>query len=95
MQILAVDLGTDLAPALALGAAAEPGVMDRPPRRLSEHVITRAPLVRAHARLGHPGAHRHGCVFSYQYWQNGHVANGWICPPRLIGQLATAMTRPR
>ena len=33
MQILAVDLGTDLLPALALGAEApEPDVMERPPR---------------------------------------------------------------
>ena len=53
MQILAIDLGTDLVPALALGAEPpEPGVMDRPPRRLSEHVITRALLVRAYAWLG-------------------------------------------
>ena len=53
MQILAIDLGTDLVPALALGAEPpEPGMMDRPPRRLSEHVITRALLVRAYAWLG-------------------------------------------
>jgi magnesium-transporting ATPase (P-type) len=34
LQILALDIGTDLLPALALGAEApEPGVMERPPRR--------------------------------------------------------------
>src|SRR5688572_19558447 len=33
VQILAVDLGTDMVPALGLGTEkAEPGVMDRPPR---------------------------------------------------------------
>ena len=32
MQILSIDLGTDLVPALALGAEPpEPGVMERPP----------------------------------------------------------------
>ncbi|HEX9029170.1 MAG TPA: cation-transporting P-type ATPase, partial [Anaerolineales bacterium] len=42
MEILSIDLGTDLIPALALGAEPpEPGVMDRPPRSLKEHVITR------------------------------------------------------
>jgi magnesium-transporting ATPase (P-type) len=53
MQILAVDLGTDLVPALALGAEpTEPGVMDRPPRRRGEHVITGRLLLRAYGWLG-------------------------------------------
>ena len=34
LQILAIDLGTETLPALALGREpAEPGIMDRPPRR--------------------------------------------------------------
>ena len=49
MQILAIDLGTDILPALALGREpAEPGVMSRPPRSRGEHVINLrddAPLV--------------------------------------------------
>jgi magnesium-transporting ATPase (P-type) len=53
MHILAIDLGTDLAPALALGAEPiEPGVMDRPPRRRSDHVIDRRLLIRAYLWLG-------------------------------------------
>ena len=40
MQILAVDLGADLLPALALGAEPpEPGLMDRPPRSPKHHLI--------------------------------------------------------
>jgi magnesium-transporting ATPase (P-type) len=40
MQILAVDLGTDLLPGLALGAEPpEPGIMDRPPRSRKDHLI--------------------------------------------------------
>jgi magnesium-transporting ATPase (P-type) len=53
MHILAIDLGTDLAPALALGAEPpEPGIMDRPPRPSSEHLIDRALLSRAYLWLG-------------------------------------------
>ncbi len=53
MQILAIDLGTDVLPALALGREpAEPGLMDRPPRRRSEGVITGAMLRRAWGFLG-------------------------------------------
>ncbi|MDD5642064.1 MAG: HAD-IC family P-type ATPase [Syntrophales bacterium] len=40
MQILAVDLGTDLLPGLALGAEPpEPGIMNRPPRSRRAHLI--------------------------------------------------------
>ena len=53
MHILAVDLGTDLVPALALGAERpEPGVMDRPPRARDEHLITAALLRRSYLWLG-------------------------------------------
>ena len=51
--ILAVDLGTETVPALALGRdPAEPGLMERPPRRRGEGVIDRALLVRAWLFLG-------------------------------------------
>jgi magnesium-transporting ATPase (P-type) len=37
LQILAIDLGTEILPALALGREpAEPGLMERPPRRRSQ-----------------------------------------------------------
>jgi magnesium-transporting ATPase (P-type) len=53
MQILAVDLGTDLLPALALGAEApEPGVMDDPPRARSERLLSCMRLARAYLFLG-------------------------------------------
>jgi potassium/sodium efflux P-type ATPase len=53
MHILAIDLGTDLVPALGLGAEPpEPGLMDKPPRSLKEHVITRSLLLRAYLWLG-------------------------------------------
>lgn len=53
MQILAIDLGTDTLPALALSREpAEPGAMRRPPRPRAQNVITRAMLARAWAFLG-------------------------------------------
>jgi magnesium-transporting ATPase (P-type) len=53
LQILAIDLGTETFPALALGREpAEPGLMDRPPRRRSAGVVSRDMLVRAWGYLG-------------------------------------------
>ena len=53
LQILAVDLGTDMVPALALGAEApEPGIMGRPPRPKKERLLNWRVLVRAYLWLG-------------------------------------------
>ncbi len=53
LQILAIDLGTETLPALALGREpAEPGLMDRPPRTRGQHVIHGRMLWRAWGLLG-------------------------------------------
>jgi Ca2+-transporting ATPase len=53
LQILAVDLGTDLLPALGLGAEPpEPDVMDAPPRRVGEAMLNRPLMLRAYLFLG-------------------------------------------
>jgi len=53
LQILAIDLGTETLPALALGREpAEPGIMSRPPRRRGENVIDRGMLLRAWGIMG-------------------------------------------
>lgn len=53
MQILAIDLGTETFPALALGREpGEPDLMDRPPRRRSAGVIDGPMLARAWGLLG-------------------------------------------
>jgi len=53
LQILAIDLGTEVLPALALGREpAEPGIMERPPRPRSEGVIQRSLMMRAWVFLG-------------------------------------------
>ena len=53
LLILAIDLGTETLPALALAREpAEPGIMDQPPRSRRDGVISRQLLVRAWAFLG-------------------------------------------
>lgn len=53
MQILAIDLGTDTVPALALGVGpAESDVMDRPPRSRKERLLNRFVIMRGYIFLG-------------------------------------------
>ncbi|MCK9389440.1 MAG: cation-translocating P-type ATPase C-terminal domain-containing protein, partial [Sulfuritalea sp.] len=53
IQILAVDLGTDMLPALALGAEKpDPAVMNRPPRARDERLLSVGLLLRAYLFLG-------------------------------------------
>ncbi len=53
LLILAIDLGTDMLPALALGAEPpEPGLMDRPPRGRARRLLDAPLLVRAYGVLG-------------------------------------------
>jgi magnesium-transporting ATPase (P-type) len=72
MQILAVDLGTDLLPALALGAECpEPNVMQRPPRRRDQRLLDRPTLLRAYGWLGAIEAVFGLLGFYYVYWRAG------------------------
>jgi Ca2+-transporting ATPase len=53
MQVLAIDLGTDQVPAIALGTErAEPGTMARPPRPRSEHLLNRGVAARVFGWIG-------------------------------------------
>jgi magnesium-transporting ATPase (P-type) len=53
MQILIVDLGTDILPALALGTErAEAGIMQLPPRIKNKPLLDRSLLLRAYCFLG-------------------------------------------
>jgi magnesium-transporting ATPase (P-type) len=73
MHILSVDLGTDIVPALALGAEPpEEDVMDHPPRNPKGHVITLSLLLRAYMWLGPIQALAAMTAFYFQYWTNGY-----------------------
>ncbi|MDO8671923.1 MAG: cation transporting ATPase C-terminal domain-containing protein, partial [Dehalococcoidia bacterium] len=53
MQILAIDVGTETLPALALGVEqAEPGIMQRLPRPRTERLLNRPLLLRAYVFFG-------------------------------------------
>jgi len=72
-QVLAVDLGTDMVPAIALGAEPpHPGIMDVPPRPRTERLLSTPLLLRAYLFLGLNSALlAMGGFFLYLF------ANGW------------------
>jgi len=79
MQILAVDLGTDMFPALALGSEKpSPDIMQRPPRPKNEHLLTRGVLVRAYFYLGLLEALAGMSAYFYVMHQGG-----WVWPQPL------------
>jgi magnesium-transporting ATPase (P-type) len=72
LQILAVDLGTDLVPALALGGEPpEPGLMEQPPRRKESALLDRGLMVRAYLRLGLVQAAASMAAFLGTWWAAG------------------------
>ena len=91
LQILAIDLGTETLPALALGREpAEPGIMQRRPRPRSEGVIQPQMLVRAWLFLGLISAALVMAGFFYVLldagWQPGRSHLEWRpAPSRLSG----------
>jgi P-type Ca2+ transporter type 2C len=71
MQILAIDLGSDVLPALALGAEPpEPGVMDAPPRKQRQRLFSAA-LVRRFLFLGGIQAIGSTAVFFWHLYSAG------------------------
>ena len=72
-QVLAIDLGTDMIPAIALGAEApHPGIMDVPPRPRHERLLTVPLLFRTYFFLGlNSACLAMGGFFLYLF------ANGW------------------
>jgi len=72
MQILTVDLGTNVLPALGLGAEQpEPGVMDQPPRPLTQRLLGIRRLLRAYGFLGMAEAALSLFAFFWTYWLAG------------------------
>jgi P-type Ca2+ transporter type 2C len=94
MQVLSVDLGTDMLPALALGVEApEPGLMDRPPRSLKEHVISGALLARSYLFLGMIQGVLAVLAFFFHYWTHGYAGKILGLPSDgSIYMVATTMT---
>jgi calcium-translocating P-type ATPase len=103
LQVLALDIGTDMLPALALGGEPpRPGLLDRPPNR--GHLIDRQVLRRAFGLLGPTEAlvsmAAFVAVLAADGWTPGSatpsadivmVASGAAFTAVVLGQLATAI----
>jgi magnesium-transporting ATPase (P-type) len=73
LQILAIDLGTDMIPALALGAEPpERGMMQQPPRKKSQPLLDRSLLARAYGFLGLIEAAVGMSAFFAVWWSYGY-----------------------
>ena len=96
LQLLAFDVGTETLPALALGQEpAEPGIMQRGPRRRSEGLIQRSMLLRAWLFLGLIAAALEMAAFFYVLLRAGWSPNdptGKGTPLHHAYQQATTMT---
>lgn len=74
MQILTVDLGTDMLPALGLGAEkSEPGIMKQPPRDRKAHLLNKSIIWKAFAWYGLVAS----VISSGAYFFVNHVNTGW------------------
>ncbi|WP_455278787.1 cation-translocating P-type ATPase [[Eubacterium] cellulosolvens] len=93
MQILSVDLGTDMLPALALGAEpAEKDVMNMPPRKREKSLLSRELLAHAFLFLGTIEAF--AAMGSY-YWMNlinGYGPHSLAQPGNIVYTMASTMT---
>ncbi len=73
MQILTIDLGTDMLPALGLGTEhPEPGIMDKPPRNLKEPLLNKKLVIKAFLWYGLLGS-----LFSVLSYLFVNMQNGW------------------
>ena len=73
MQILAIDLGTDMLPALGLGTEkAEEGIMDQPPRNQKEPLLNKKLVIKAFLWYGILGSLASICSYFYV-----NIKNGW------------------
>ena len=87
IQILAIDLGTDLLPALALGTEKpEPDVMHRPPRRRTQPLLDRHLFLRAFTWLGLIEAGLCYTGFFMVFVMAGAIDLGFL-PPALLALL--------
>ncbi len=91
LQILAVDLGTDILPALALGAEkAEPGVMQKPPRQRNQRLFDWPLIFRAYLFLGLIEALAAMSAFFFTLHRGGWQPGGLLGTADTLYRQATA-----
>jgi magnesium-transporting ATPase (P-type) len=81
MQILTIDLGTDMMPALGLGTERpEEGIMDQPPRNPKETLLNRKLMIKAFLWYGMLGSIASAVSYFYV-----NIRNGWPSVPLAEG----------
>jgi magnesium-transporting ATPase (P-type) len=94
MQVLAIDLGTDLVPALALGTERpEPGVMDRPPRSTNDRIVDVRLIVRSLLWLGTLQTALCFVGFYFLFWTMGYRDLLHLPRPDLLPYAERLLTR--
>jgi Ca2+-transporting ATPase len=94
MQVLAIDLGTDLVPALALGTERpEPGVMERPPRSINDRIVDVRLIVRSLLWLGSLQTTLCFVGFFFLFWTMGYHDLLHLPRPDLLPYAERLLTR--
>ncbi len=92
MQVLSIDLGTDMVPALGLGTELpEDGIMDLPPRSQKEPLLGRKLIVRALFWYGMIGSVAAMSAFFFLYYQHGWPEIA-MASSGTVYRMATTMT---
>ena len=93
MQVLAIDLGTDMLPAIGLGAEAPvAGIMDRPPRSRKEPLLNMSLIVRALFWYGLMESVAAMSAYFFLNWQQGWPGVPLAQEGTLAYRMATTMT---
>ncbi|XGV97932.1 MAG: cation-translocating P-type ATPase [Leptolyngbya sp. BL-A-14] len=94
LQILAIDLGTDMVPALALGAEQpEKGTMQQPPRQKAQSLLDRSLMLRAYCFLGLIEGLAGMTGFFLVWWAHGYgIAALQAITPTILSHSAAAST---
>jgi Ca2+-transporting ATPase len=94
MQILFIDLGTDLVPALALGAEkAEAGTMQQPPRKKTRSLLDTSLLLRSYGFLGLIEGVLGMAAFFLVWWSYGYdLTELQAVTPSILSRSADAAT---
>lgn len=90
---MAIDLGTDLVPALALGVEkAEPGIMNRPPRKKTDRLIDFKLFLRGYFFLGIIETTLCMAAYTFAYYTNGWRPGQEMASVGYVYTLATTMS---
>jgi Ca2+-transporting ATPase len=94
LQILAIDLGTDILPALALGTEKpEAGLLQQPPRKKTKPLLDRSLLLRAYCFLGLLEGMAGMTGFFLVWLANGyHLAQLQAATPAILSRSASITT---